>query len=382
MILQHRRDSMGAIDLCHRDMEAGKEMGVAKLHYLNNIKALLAVAVVLVHASMAYGGAGGWYYIEASDDFISTSILTMINAVLQSFFMGIFFFISAYFSPKSYDNKGFYVFLKDRIPKLLIPALFYYFVLNPLCVNFVQRKAYFSSLGFYNLWFVMALLIFTLIYALGRGINRIRLPEMDFPNAWKVFAFIILLGCFNFITRLFFRTNEMYIFDFTFGYFPQYIVLFILGVAAYRNNWLNKLDEKLASTFLKISIVSIILLPVVFLIATPVSGDVSNFYGGATLESLFYSFWEPFVGIGIILKLLVAFKRRFNFTKPFLELASRCSYSIYIIQSLFIIALQKILSNIDMNVLIKVVIVTTLTYALCLAVSSILVRTPGIKKVV
>ncbi|MGF9852897.1 acyltransferase family protein [Bacillus paramobilis] len=354
-------------------------MSNGKLHYINNLKAFLAVLVVLFHTSSAYGGAGGWYYIEPSDDAISISILTLINALCQSFFMGLFFFIAAYFSPRSYDNKGFSKFLRDRVPKLLIPAFVYFFVLNPISINLVKKQSYLSSLGFYNLWFVMALFYFTVAYAIIRKTTTIKMPQISFPGINKIFCFILFMGICNFIVRLLFPTDRLYIHDFTLGYFPQYIALFLLGVIAYRNSWLNQISERTASVYFRISIVSFITMPIVFLFN---EGNVDNFYGGVTLESLYYSFWEPFTFVGIILKLLVLFKKKLNFTTPLLSTISRSSYSIYIIQGPIIVALQLMSSTLEMNIILKTIYVTSLTFALSLGISVLLLRIPKVNKII
>jgi glucans biosynthesis protein C len=353
-----------------------------KIHYINNIKSFLALLVIVFHTNSAYGGEGGWYYVEPTNDVIAVSILTLVNALCQSFFMGLFFFIAAYFSPKSYDKKGFYTFLKGRTSKLLIPAFFYFFVLNPLCINMVQEQEYRSSLGFYNMWFIMALFYFTLIYAIGRKINLAKSPKWDFPNAKKIFVFILFMGVLNFIVRLFFPTNRMYIHDFTLGYFPQYIVLFTLGVIAYRNNWLDQINERLANMYFRISIFSIITMPVVFFLSTLHSDSLSNFYGGFTFESLYYSFWEPFTYVGIILKILIYFKKHFNFTTPLLSLISRSSYSIYIIQAPIIVGLQILFGSIDLYIMIKVIMVIVLTFVFSLGISILLLRIPVLNKII
>ncbi|USB33659.1 acyltransferase family protein [Paenibacillus sp. YPG26] len=348
-------------------------------HYINCLKVFLAMLVVWFHTSSGYGGAGGWYFIEPSNDEMSMSVLTLLNAIIQSFFMGLFFFISAYFSPKSYDRKGFYQFLKDRVPRLLLPALFYFFILNPLCVNMVRETKYTESLGFYNMWFIMALLYFTIIYALIRKAGLAKSVKAHFPGVKGLLVFILIMGTLNFATRLIFPTNIMYVHDFSLGYFPQYIVLFIAGIAAYRNGWLEQFNERVVNIYFRVSLVSIITLPVVFLLVGP--DRVGKFYGGFTLESIYYSFWEPFTYVGIIMKLLVVFRKRLNRDSPVLGLLNRSSYSIYIIQAPFIIALQLALAGLEINIIIKVILVSLLAFMLSWGVSLLLLRIPRLNNI-
>ncbi|OPX41917.1 glucans biosynthesis protein [Ruminiclostridium hungatei] len=350
-------------------------------HYLNNIKVFLAFLIVACHANMAYGGAGGWYYVEVTNDELSTSLLTMANAIIQSFSMALFFFLAAYFSPGSYDKRSFSRYFKDRTSRLVLPGLFYCLVLNPLCINLVRKQDYFSSLGFYNLWFVMALFFFSVAYALLRRFIPIKVPAIGNPKSRHIFALIIFIGILNFITRIFFKTDKMYIFDFTFGYFPQYIVFFILGVIAFRNNWLDSLNKNLARRHLSISIASIVLFPAVFLIAASGTGSLENFFGGVTFESMFYSMWEPLLSVGIILGILSGFRNKLNFTIPVLSKLARCSYSIYIIQGPIIVILQIALRAININILAKASIVTVLTFGTTFAISLLILKIPRLDKI-
>ena len=53
----------------------------------------------------------------------------------QSYFMSLFFFISGYFTPSSFDRKGRHAFVYDKLKRLGIPFLGFTFVLGPLLVD-------------------------------------------------------------------------------------------------------------------------------------------------------------------------------------------------------------------------------------------------------
>ncbi|WP_366291024.1 acyltransferase [Paenibacillus sp. AN1007] len=347
-----------------------------KILYLDNIKSFMAVLVIVFHTNSAYGAEGGWYYVELSNDELSKTILTFVNAVCQTFFMGLFFFISAYFTPPSFDKKGFYPYIKGRVFKLLIPALFYYFILNPFCIFLVEPQSHLSlsSFGFYNMWFIMALFYFSSIYGLVRKWFGGFTVKINFPSKIGILYFILLIGSLNFVTRLIFPTNMLYIHDFSLGYFPQYIMLFWLGTVAYRNNWLDQIDSLLTSFYFRISLITIVTLPAAFLLIDLYGGSLASFYGGFTFESLYYSFWEPFTSIGIILKIITVFKTKFNFTNSFLSRFNRSSYAIYIFQAPIIVSLQLALQTIDVNIIIKVMLVSSITLIISFYLSRFLLK--------
>jgi len=168
----------------------------------------------MVHLSVTYGGEGSWYYKEARADETSAIVLTVHDAVTQSFFMGFLFMISGYFTPGSYDRNGPRRFIKDRLLRLGIPILCYDFVIGPLMVrpliHFSTRQysgSYFDFLiGYYTsfhigagpLWFVESLLIFAGFYILWRRLSKAPVrtvqTESRLPGKATIAAFALVLG--------------------------------------------------------------------------------------------------------------------------------------------------------------------------------------------
>ena len=101
-------------------------MSKDRLSFIDNLRILLIVLVIMVHLAITYGApVGDWYYQEVRARMIESIIYVFFIAVSQSFFMGFFFLISGYFTPGSYDRKGARHFFKDRLLRLGIPLLFY-----------------------------------------------------------------------------------------------------------------------------------------------------------------------------------------------------------------------------------------------------------------
>jgi glucans biosynthesis protein C len=90
-----------------------------RLLFVDNIRVLLTVLVVLFHLMITYAGTGDWYYMEGREDTITGALGAWFLAVNQAYFMGLFLLISAYLMPGSYDRKGAARFLKDRLIRRL-----------------------------------------------------------------------------------------------------------------------------------------------------------------------------------------------------------------------------------------------------------------------
>ncbi len=120
----------------HNVREMGrKTIKVSKdrLLFIDNLRILLIVLVILVHLAITYGApVGSWYYHEGQAGMTESIFYVFFLAVNQSFFMGFFFLISGYFTPGSYERKGSWHFFKDRLLRLGIPLVFYIIFIDPL----------------------------------------------------------------------------------------------------------------------------------------------------------------------------------------------------------------------------------------------------------
>lgn len=112
-------------------------MRLKRITYIDNLRIFLIGLVVLHHLSITYGAPGGWYYFEGQAGPIASVILTLFVAANQSFFMGLLFFISAYFTNSSYRKNDAKLFLQKRIIRLGIP--WFSFILSFLQLQNIFR---------------------------------------------------------------------------------------------------------------------------------------------------------------------------------------------------------------------------------------------------
>lgn len=153
-------------------------MNKSRIFYIDNLRIFLIALVILHHLSITYGASGSWYYREVEGDTVTTLILTMFTATNQSFFMGLFFLISAYFTVLSFERKSIVTFIKDRFIRLVIPLILFYFILSPLTVYMKVRFVDVADIGFFEfvrqyhgfgfgpMWFVETLVYFTFFYVI------------------------------------------------------------------------------------------------------------------------------------------------------------------------------------------------------------------------
>ena len=95
---------------------------MVRLNYLDNLKVVLTFLVIFHHAGQAYGDGGEWGYTPSNPAEVMPWIWHFFSTN-AAFFMGLYFFISGYFVPGSYDRQGFGTFVRKKILRLGVPLL-------------------------------------------------------------------------------------------------------------------------------------------------------------------------------------------------------------------------------------------------------------------
>ena len=59
------------------------------------------------HTSITYGGSGDWYYTEVyTRHDLPILLLSLFTNFNQAFFMGLFFVLAGYFTPRAVERHG------------------------------------------------------------------------------------------------------------------------------------------------------------------------------------------------------------------------------------------------------------------------------------
>jgi glucans biosynthesis protein C len=380
------------------------ENKAARLFYLDNMRIFLISLIVLLHLAITYGAPGDWEYNEVSVDDIDTLtliIFALFNGTVQSFSLGLFFMISGYFTAISFDRKGTGQFLKDRFVRLGIPLMIFVIFIYPVMtyiLRIVDRGddiTFFHfiveyikttrTLGVGPLWYVEALLLFSVIYALWRRITRNIFESTRFiwnvPGNTVIALFALVVGIMSFTVRIWLPVFWSFeLLGFQFPHFSQYICFFTAGIWAYRGNWFNAVSDGSGKFWLILSPVLILLFPVVIFISGATEGDMSIF-GGLNWKSFVYSLWEQFLCAGMAVGLTVLFRKRFNFGGKFARTLSASTYTVYIIHAPVIILLCLALKNITVYPLLKFVLVAPVAVTLCFLLGYAIRKLPYARKI-
>lgn len=368
-----------------------------KLLYIDNIKVLLTLLVVLHHTFIAYNSSDGWYYTQPTSLIGARIPMMMFVSINQSFFMGYFFLLAAYFTGSSYSRKGTSKFIKDRLIRLGIPILFYSFILSPFLSYLVYYYAkgnhisYFEYLNGFDhwidlgvTWFVAALLLFTFIYVAAKKTFNLSFKKpIATPNALTILLFAVGLGTISFLVRILFPVGwVLEPLGFQLGHFPQYIALFITGLVAAKNNWFDQLSNKTGKQ-LKISAgLCLLFFPVFLIIKFKLHTPSSWFSGGFHWQALLYAVWEQWIGFSILTALLIKGKRSWNISSVLLTKLSRSSFAVYIFHPLVIVSFTLAARNWTIEPAVKLLVVAPLIVISSFLLGSLLVLIPGVRKII
>jgi glucan biosynthesis protein C len=375
----------------------------ARLLYIDNMRVGLITLVIAGHMAITYGApVGDWYYHEEGQ--VSTVFAVLVILLLgigSSFLLGLFYMISGYFTPGPYDRKGPGPFVADRLKRLGIPLVFYAVVINPLVTYWAAvHGGYEGSLLQYVpthvpdltkasisvLWFVEALLFFSIVYALVRLLTKSGRARQEpqvapVPSNRSIALFALLLGLATFVVRIWAPMwwwweplhQEP-------GHFPQYVGFFVVGLFAYRHSWFRRISVTQVRPWRWAALALVPLFPALAVAAGALSGEMDPaITGGLTWLSLAYSLWEGFMGTAMVIVVLVWCRDRLERQGRLLRSMSAASYAVYVLHPLLIVPLAIALSGIRLDLSIKFVLVAPVAVVLCFLVGHLVRKLPVVR---
>ncbi len=362
----------------------------------------MIILVISMHAADTYSPLGNWYYVNRRP--LSTTELLAFafwQTYLQSFFMGLLFFIAGLFTPSSFDRKGARQFIRDRAFRLGIPVLLYTFCIGPLTeyyaahswtstratsfanewIKHIDNGQFLQENG--PLWFCLALLTFSLSYAILRTFpspihsNRSNLPA---PGTKTLVGFAASMAIATFIVR---AGRPAPVLNMRFGDFPSYVLLFGAGVMAARQRWLPKLSFSAGLRWMTV------ILPVGFaawllllILGGALKGRGDDFSGGWYWQSAAFALWESFTCVAMCFGLLVLFREKFNAQGAIGRFLSNNAFSVYVFHPPILIVAARMLSGLPWEPIIKAVVLTILGVITSFTLSAaVFRRTPLLRNI-
>lgn len=373
-----------------------------RLEFIDNLRWVMILLVISMHAAVTYSHLGSWYFMEDPKPGTGVTIaFATYQVFLQAFFMGFLFLIAGYFVPAAFDRKGFGRFLRDRAIRLGVPSLLYMLAIHPLVVYWMLKdyyqikspfldsyRRYITSLRFVGssgpMWFTVALLIFCLVYGLARW-SRGGAPHNEFgaavPTNAQVAGLALIMGLCTFLVRIV-QPMGTSILNMQLCYFSQYILLFSVGILAWRRDWLLRIPYRFGMRWFAVARIAGVVVWFAIGAAVTVTHSEAKINGGFTWQSAALCFWEAFVCVGICLGLTVLFRDRLNRQGRAAKWMSDNCFSVYLFHPPILIAVTLLLHGYAAPKLVKFLYATMLAAAITWVASSLIFRrTPLLKRV-
>ena len=370
--------------------------GVSRVGYLDNIRIFLTGLVVLHHFAITYGAPGWWFYVEQPVDGLTGAVLFPFVAINQAYFMGFFFLLSAYLLPGSLKRKGRTQFLSDRMVRLGLPLVVYFFVLNPLVFAISALGSVASSdafrlalvndpselFGTGPMWFVAFLLLLTLMYLAlpDRGDTTTTKPPIRLTVA-NTTIFALALGVASFAIRIVAPIGTWVPHLVETAHAPQYAGLFCLGIVFGTRGWEEEIPRSVWRYWACMLPVSLLVGFGLLAMILGADGDPARAMGGLDAASFVYALLEHLFCIGIIVLLLSLFRRRLAGQGPRLQSAALDSYATYIVHPLVIVGLAIGFQSVALYPLLKFLIFAPIAVLASFAVGHLVRMLPGARRV-
>ena len=366
--------------------------------FIDHIRVALTVLVIWHHSAIMFGGPGGWYLRTPADGKPTVILFTLLCSVDQAFFMGAFFLLSGYFTPRALDSKGVWKFAADRFLRLGIPILVYGFVIGPLTIILAAFAQGASVASFWGrllggprfeigpLWFAFALLLFNAGFVAWRYVRpgatsvagAATQPAAQLTHG-RLAAAVVVTTAGAFVLRLWMPVGAQW-WSLQIGYFSSYMVLFSAGCWLAHGRVLEAIDGHLANPWGWLSVLTV---PSLFMYAIAhgaLRGVAFESNGGWTLPALAYALWEPMVAWGIILMLLWRFRVRAH-AAPWWDTLSPLAYAAYIIHPPFLVLFAWMLGDWAAPSLVKFAVTAACAPLVIFVASAGLLRLPGARRV-
>ena len=359
-----------------------------RIHWMDNLRTITILLVVLYHIGGVYESAGLWGWFWIVDDPDTMTWVGIMGIIFDVLVMPAMFFVAGFLVPFSLKNKTWQSFLKGKFKRLMIPWLVAVVTLIPaykvifLYSRGLPQEPWYTYFHITNpnsqnwLWFLPVLFAFNLLYVLLSKAG-IKFPEPSLKSA--VIAVFITGFIYSFsIGGIFgFRSWTLTpLIDFENERLLIYFMTFLMGSLCFRK---KVFADKPKSKKLYNVVNAVAWIPITIHIFARI---FPFFYPeGFAITPLYRMVWWLSFDLSLLCLLIVmieSFRRYLDKTGRIWEELNQNSYGVYIIHVIVIGVFGTILKNMDLPVLVKYVLLIISTYLvsnLIVSVYRVLIRT-------
>lgn len=362
--------------------------------WMDNLRIVLISGVIVAHAATAYVVDVGWYYEERTTSELTQTVLSFPVFLGGIFGLGPLLVMAGWLSVSSLRRRGASGFVRARLVRLGVPLLLFGLFVDPLA-DWIGGTAqgetrpltsYLTDVGGDRdvgpMWFVAAILVFSLGYA----VLRARRPAPDPAATLRVRHLVLIaaaIAVLDVLTWLRWGYLTETWWDLNWQHWPQAAGLFVLGVLAGERGWLRALPAHIERQAAWISVAGIVALCALAVYSLTRALEQPDFTeAGASWGTTVFACIDGAVAVALSIWLMAWFERRWNGPPGRVTAAAaRGSYATYVLHPVPMVLLSWLFAAAALAPEAKFVVVAVLAVPLCFAVGYAVTRIPGVSRV-
>ncbi len=319
--------------------------------WADNLRVTLIAGVVVAHAATAYVVDVPWYYEERTTSTLTPLLLSFPVFLAAVFGLGPLFLVAGVFASRSLRRKGSAAFARGRLVRLGVPLLFFLLVLDPVTDYLgdmgggeqADLWAYLTDrTGTRDsgpMWFVVALLLFSLTYAAWRAARPRPLVTGERVEPWHLAAFAASIAALSWLTWMVCTYRSETFLNFNWAHWPQAAGLFVFGVMAGERGWLDTFTAERARRCGRVAVTG--MLALCALAGVSLAGDdFASLVGGPHWQSAAFAVVTGAVAVTLGIWIIAWYQRRWDHAGSIARRAGRGSYAAYVVHPTVLVALS------------------------------------------
>jgi len=362
-------------------------------YWADNLRVLVIAVVVVWHTTSAYLGGSNWYYMDRTTSKIWTTAF-FPAWVISAYALGPLFVVAGWFSARSLARKGAGAFARGRLLRLGVPLLAFIFVIDRLAAYLGdlgrgQHPTLASHWGVppqsggpYEvgpMWFVAALLAFSLAYALLR---RVHPPPVTrrWSGAQAMVAAAVLIAVAAFLVWQRWQLGDAHAFlNVQWQLWPQGAGLFALGVwAGEAGNWENLTAWAPRLGWTALAAAALWAALAVYL---KTQGHLESALQGAGWLVMLNAVLYATISVAVTVWFTALIRARWTGDGPLRARAGRASYATYVLHPVVLTAVMVLFAPLALAPELTFLVVAVVAVPFCFGAGYAATRVPGISKV-
>lgn len=358
--------------------------------WIDSLRVLVVAGVIVVHTATAYvTDIADWYYDELTTSVLWSTLLSFPVVAGALFGLGPLFLVAGWLGSRSLARRGPGGFARRRLLHLGVPLVAFVLVVQPLADYIGQRAqneptsltATLRDTEFSVMWFVGALLAFSLAYAALRAVRPAPAARRASRVARVLVVAALLVALASLAVWQVWPWNSEAFRSLRLGEWPQGAVLFALGVHAAETGWWEAMSASLVRRLGQVAALAGVATVALFAVLEARGEAEAVLNEAAGPATALFAFLDGAVAVSLSLWVVAWARRRLRGGGPLLTRARRGSYATYVIHPLVLTSVMVLLAPATLPPELKFALVSVSGVAACFALGYALTTLPVVSKV-